>query len=425
MRRVLADDRGVAALWLAVVALFLVASAALAIDTSGAFNTAQTDQTIADLSCLAGAAELPDTTAAIDIAIEYGVDNWPEMAGHAISYSGATGTYSDGTGNEIFVDAAHGGDPEKMHIRIKELGPAYFGKALGVDSLTVVQETHCRLLEQSTGTGVPFGAPLGGFTGGMFGPNPCGTNSGNCGSLWIRRDDVAGTGPTLINNIAKGLDRSLDDWLGNQAGSASCDTASAGDTCHRTNTDPGVSAAHLGEGFIQRFDGDPGADCQTNVGGHTINCDTPQQVLGSSPTPLMTAFPAEPGFWEESLHGVYNSANTTNHYYFDGVIAKCDSPRLTRMPIITDYMNWDIGDPDTDWPNGKKEVKFVGFYWLIIENPNEAGDFTGGGNLKSADAIVMWWGPNTECQGSGSTTYEFDPDNPIVRADVFLVDETN
>lgn len=425
MRRNLRGDRGVSALWVAVVALFLVAAAALAVDTSGAFNTAQTDQTTADLSCLGGVKELPDTTAAINLAVEYAVDNWPEMDGHTMSISGTTGTYSDGNGSEVYVDAAYGGDPEKMRVRITEVNSNHFGKAIGADSTTVIQDAYCRLLEQSAGTGVPFGAPLGGFVGGMFGPNPCGNNSGNCGSLWIERDDVTGTSETLINNIAKGPDRNLDDWLGNQAGSSSCYSVNAGDTCHRTDTDTGVSAGHLGEGFLQRFENDPGATQTEVVSGRTINADTPEMVLGSAPTPLMTQFSSEPGFWEESLYGEYNSTNTTNHYYFDGVIAKCDSPRLARMPIITEDMNWDIGDADTDWPNGKKEVKFVGFYWLIIENPNHQSDFTGGGNLKSADGIVIWWGPDTECQGSGGTTYEFDPDNPIIRDDVFLVNDAN
>lgn len=421
-------DRGFAAVWVAVVALFLVAAAALAVDTSGAFNVAQTDQNTADLSCLAGVRELPsDPTAGINVAMAYAVDNWPEMTGHTTSFSGTTGTYTNGTGNEIFVDAAHDGDDSKMYVRITEIGGSYFGKALGQNSVRVVQEAFCRVIHRSSGTGIPFGAPLGGFVGGIFGPNPCGSNSGNCGSLWIERDDANGTKETLVNNIAKGPDRNLDDWLGNVSGSSSCYSVSAGDTCHRTDTDTGVSAAHIGEGFIERFKDDSGATCEILVSGNWINCDSPDQVLGATPTPLWTAFPplTPPPWWEPSLYGAYTVANTTNHYYYDGVIAKCDSPRLSRMPIVTDNLNWNIGDPDTNWPNGKKEVKFVDFYWVIVVNPNDPGDFVGNGNLKNADGWVMWWGPNTECQGSGSTTYPFDPDNPITSTDVFLVDDTN
>lgn len=426
LEAVATDDQGFSAIWVAVVALFLVAAAALAVDTSGAFNVAQTDQNTADLSCLAGVKEIPDDpNAGINLAVSYAVDNWPEMDGNSTSISGTTATYSDGNGNEVYVDAAYDGDDSKMQVRITEVSGSYFGKALGQSSVTVVQEAWCRVNHRTSGTAIPFGAPLGGFVGGIFGPNPCGSNSGNCGSLWIPRDDVGGTSATLINNIAKGPDRNLDDWLGHSSGSSFCEHVSAGDTCHRMDTDTGVSSAHLGEGFLQRFENDPGASSTTVVSGRTINADSPTQVLGSSPTPLMTQFSTAPSWWEPSLYGAYTAANTTNHYYFDGVIAKCDSPRLSRMPIVTDNLNWNIGDADTDWPNGKKEVKIVGFYWVIIVNPNESSDFSGSGNLKNADGIVMWWGPNVECQGSGSTTFPFDPDNPITRSDVFLVNDTN
>jgi len=425
MRRLMTDDRGISAIWVAVVALFLVASAALAVDSSGAFGTAQTDQTTADLSCLAGVNELPDANTAIDLAVAYAVENWSEMSGNSVAISGTTGTYANGAGNEVYIDAAYSGDDSKMYVRVTEIQDTWFAKVLGQDQVTVVQEAWCRVNSQSSGTGVPFGAPLGGFTGGIFGPNPCGSNSGNCGSLWIPRDDVGGTSATLINNIALGPDRDLDDWLGHSSGSSFCGSVSAGDTCHRLDTDTGVSAAHLGEGFLQRFENDPGATCVTTVSGRQINCDNPSQVLGSAPTPLMTAFGSAPSFWIPSIHGAYNGANTTNHYYYDGVIAKCDSPRLARMPIITENLNWDIGDADTDWPNGNKEVKIVGFYWIVIVNPNGSSDFNGSGNLKNSDGIVVWFGPNAECQGSGSTTYPFDPDNPITRKDVFLVDSVS
>lgn len=424
-RRSVADDGGFSAIWVAMVALFLVGAAALTLDTSGAFNVAQTDQNTADLSCLAGVREIPsDPVGGINLAITYAVDNWPEMTGHSPSISGTTGAYSDGAGNEVFVDAAYGGDDSKMYVRVTEIGTSYFGGVMGQDGITVVQDAWCRANHRSSGTGVPFGAPLGGFVGGVFGPNPCGSNSGNCGSLWIERDDVTGTKETLVNNIAKGPDRDLDHWLGNASGSSSCYSVSAGDTCHRTETDTGVSASHIGEGFIERLKDDPGATCEVLVRGNLINCDTPDDILGGPADTLTTAFPTQPSWWEPSLYGDY-STNAPSHFYYDGVIAKCDSPRLARMPIVTDDLDWNIGDADTDWPNGKKEVKFVGFYWVIIKNPNDPGDFKGNGNLKKADGDVIWFGPNVECQGSGSTTYPFDPNNPITRSDVFLVDDIN
>ena len=246
MRRLTTDDRGISAIWVAVVALFLVASAALAVDSSGAFGTAQTDQTTADLSCLAGVNELPDANTAINLAVTYAVENWSEMSGNSVAISGTTGTYANGAGNEVYIDAAHSGDDSKMYVRVTEIQDTWFAKVLGQDELTVVQEAWCRVNTQSSGTGVPFGAPLGGFTGGIFGPNPCGSNSGNCGSLWIPRDDVGGTSATLINNIALGPDRDLDDWLGHSSGSSFCGSVSAGDTCHRVDTDTG------GRGDVER-----------------------------------------------------------------------------------------------------------------------------------------------------------------------------
>ena len=428
MRRLAGSDEGFSALWVALVAFFLLGAAALAVDMSGAFNTARTDQNIADLACLAGVFELPDdTSAGINMAVDYAVDNWPQMAGHTSTISGTTGTYTDGGGNGIYVDAAYEGDTSKMYLRITEITNTYFGRVLGRDTITVSQEAWCRATVQAAGSGgLPFGALPGGYDGGLQAPNPCGENSGNCGRLWIPRDDVSGNGPTTIRNIAEGTDRILDAWLGPIAGAVRCDLVSAGDSCHIIETNTGVSANHLGEGFLQRLEDDPGATCTTIASGRVINCDTPAQVLGSDPTPLMTAFPTQPSWWEPSLYGAYNATNTSNHFYYNGVIAKCDSPRLGHVPIITDNMNWNIGDPPTGWPNGRKNVKVIGRYWVIVVHPNDSSDWHGNGNLKTASSIVMWWGPDTECQGPGGSTFPFDPDNPGITAKrVFLVDDTN
>lgn len=421
-------DSGFAALWVAVIAVFLVGAAALAVDASGGFHVAQSDQNIADLSCLAGVRELPDdATSGITVAVAYGVDNWPKMSGNTISFSGTTGTYADGAGNEIYVDAAYGGDTSKMYVRIREVGEAYFSKVVGTTSIPVTQEAFCRVNVQVSGGGsVPFGALPGGYGGGLQAPNPCGSNSGNCGALWIDRSDVNGTSATLINNIAKGSDRDLAAWLGSQAGSVHCSVVSAGQTCHQVETDTGVSASHLGEGFLQRLENDPGATCTTSVNGRTINCDSPSEVLGSAPTPLIAAFPSQPSFWDTSLHGTYNAANTTNHFYYNGIILKCDSPRIALVPIISSNLNWDLGDPNPGWPNGKKDVKIVGFYSVIIVDPNDGSDWQGSGNLKTASSVVVWYGPSAECQGSGGTTYPWDPFNPSPPVyDVFLVDSAN
>ena len=64
------------------------------------------------------------------------------------------------------------------------------------------------------------------------------------------------------------------------------------------------------------------------------------------------------GFWETSLNGAYNAANTTSHFYFDGVIAKCDSPRLATIPIVSENLNWDLGDPNPAGPTGRRTSRW-------------------------------------------------------------------
>ena len=39
----------------------------------------------------------------------------------------------------------------------------------------------------------------------------------------------------------------------------------------------------------------------------------------------------------------------------------CESPRLATIPIVAQDMSWDIGDPPGNWPNGRKDMKFIGF----------------------------------------------------------------
>ncbi len=54
------QEHGIAAVWTAVILLFLIGATALAVDTSEFFQQARSQQRAVDLACLAGAAELPD-----------------------------------------------------------------------------------------------------------------------------------------------------------------------------------------------------------------------------------------------------------------------------------------------------------------------------------------------------------------------------
>jgi len=421
MRRV-AEDRGISAIWVALVLLFLVGATALAVDGAGAFTVAQTDQNTADLACLAGVKELPsDSTSAIDTTVDYVGQNWPAMSGQTLTVTGTTADYFDGAGNAVFIDVAYAGDPSKEYVRVTEIKKTWFARLMGADTVTVVQEAWCRVEQEGIGGGgLPFGAQPGGFNGNLQKLNPCET--GNCGPLVIDRDDVNGTSATLIKNIAFGPDRLLAaKWGTPDSSTYNCWDVNAGDTCHIVKTDTGVSASHLGEGMLQRLERlGSNPSCTTFFNSREFNCDSPSQILGTGLTPLFTAFPG--GFWDVQLYGPYNAASTANHYYFNGVIQKCDSPRLGFMPIVSEDMNWKPGDPWPPFPNGKKNVKVVGFYWVIITDPNDPGDWKGAGVLKRSAADVIWFGPGTTCFDDT----EFDPSNPTVSSElVLLVNDTN
>lgn len=408
------NDRGVSLVWIAVVVFFLMASTALAVDLSGGFNTARTDQTTADLACLAGVAELPnDPGEAINVTVDYVEENWPAMTGQSLSVTGTTASYTDGTGNAVFIDVAYDGDPSKEYVRVTEVSDTFFAKVIGFDNTTVVQEAWCRVEQEGIGGGgLPFGAQPGGFNGSLQKLNPCET--GNCGPLLIPRDDASGRSDTLIRNIANGPDRILTPKLGMLDGSENaCWDVSAGEECTIVETDTGVSASHLGEGMLQRLE-EPGSACSFR--GRDFNCDTPEEILGGP----LTQPTQKPSLWNEDVHGEFATADLTNHFVWSGEIAKCDSPRLGFMPIVSEDMSWGAGPPWPPFPNGSKDVKVVGFYWVIIIDPNDANDWQGNGSLKQSSAYIIWL-ENPSCDGE-----PFDPRVPsLVSKTVLLVNDTN
>jgi hypothetical protein len=389
-------EEGMVAIWGAITFLFIVGAVAFAADTSGFFKSARADQTTADLACLAGALELPMKDQALDISAENVKVNFPRVASGTPDKSVPDQATITVGGNVVVINTNWDGDPQKMRVHVTSAEPRTFSRIWGSADVPVVQQAICVATPAVAGAGnLPFGAMPGGYSGGLQ-DCPSNPNPGNCGPLVIPRDDVNGVGPTLINNIWKGADRLLDDWLGPVTGSTmNCGSVNAGDTCHIIQSDTGVSAAHLGQGFINRLSNDPGASQTFTYRGNVMNADTPAQILGSAPTPLTVALGSQPGWWIPSLWGDWPS-ELGQHYWYDGVVAKCDSPRLARIPIITDNMSWNIGDAPGSWP-GKKTVKIVGFFDVIVIDPNGPSDFQGSGNLKTSSAIIMWYGPNAVC----------------------------
>ena len=229
--------------------------------------------------------------------------NFPSLAAATASTSGSTLTLSDGTGNTELITTPVGSDTAKMRVVITETDQATFGRVIGANQVPVTQEAYCKVFSGS-GSDVPFGAMPGGWDGQLQDSNPCGTNSGNCGRLYVPRDDVNGVGPQTEENIASGLDRTLAPGLWPLL--VGCGTISAGSNCNVLETDTGVNTAALGQGFRRRLQDTAGATQTFTYSGNQYDADTPAEVLGGVPITITTAFGgAPPPGWDEWIHGVW------------------------------------------------------------------------------------------------------------------------
>lgn len=390
-------ERG-ATLPLVAAALFLLAvAAAWAVDVSAFYAGLRTDQTVADLACLAAAAELPEAGEAIRQASAYTQANWPSMRSASLTLAGDQGVLAGPAGRAVYT-AGVDGDPELFQVVVTSDRAAGFGGVAGVDSVTLTQTATCSGRSPSqTRRVIPFGAPVGGFDGGLFAPHPCGGGAGNCGALFIsgegRSDfvrDTADGAPVAVTPNPVGTPTS------------DCRTVGAGEQCDLVGSRTGVAASAVGDALLALLDG-PVHECRSWVrGGDSYNCDSSAQVLGGSPEPLMSRFTSRPAWWDTSLYGGYDTANTTNHFYWDQPIAHCDSPRLVAIPIVTADLAWKLGNAPSGWPSGRKDMKVVGMLDVIIQQPFSDADFTGSGNLKRATAAVIWFGPEATCVGGGA-----------------------
>lgn len=382
--------------WVALVIFFLIASAALAIDTSGSFGAARTDQNTADLACLAGVRELPDHNAAIDTAVQYIDANWPQMAGSTLTLSLPTAVYDRGDGNRVFLNAQYGGDDQTLYIRVTEVNPTTFGKAIGQNSITVVQEAACRQQKVRNGTGIlPVGALTGSWGGDLF---DCAAKvTGNCGGI------DAGSGANDFGTaVSNGMAGNFIKHHGNQ-NAVDPDTGYAKvncvignlNPCNVKDTESGNMVGKWRTGQQNRFKDIVGADC---VEAGVFNCDSINQVFGAGLQPLSAISDAQITWWESSLYGSLAAAKAaTNpnakHWFYNGDQMKCDSPRLATIPIVNADMNWDLGDPRGNWPNGKKSMKFIGFYTVYIREPDVLADI----GKDAMDADIIWFGPDAKC----------------------------
>jgi hypothetical protein len=404
-------EQGFAAIWTAVVLLFLVGATALAVDTSGFFRAARADQTGADLACLAGVKELPgNVTGALTQAEGNVKNNFPRVSAGTAVTVGNDRTITVG-GNVVLIQANYLGDTHKMRVRITSSEGRHFSRVWSSTNVPVVQEAVCTSIVVASGPGVmPVAALPGLFNGDLF--NCAAKVTGNCGAI------DAGTGSNDWRDaLDNGIDADLEKHHGNWT-SADADTGHVGtqcsppafaNSCNANDTETGNMTGPFNQGMRNRLSDITGASC---IEGGDFNCDSLAQVIGTQPGTLSDAQnggawgAGGPSWWQSSLYGAYTSAKPLQ-YYYDGDIAKCDSPRLATIPIMN-YSggsgvpnNWNLGGAAGTWPNGRKTMKIVGFYTVYIREPDHRNDVgNGNGNgLGQIVADILWFGPNATCNG--------------------------
>ncbi len=412
-RRIGADETGIAAVWTAVVLLFLIGATALAVDTSEFFQQARSQQRAVDLACLAGAAELPsDPAMAVQKAADFARPNQRGLntitPGTPTTKVGNVSNWTTGDFVlEVETPAVYDGvpDPHVMRVSLSQEAPTRFGKVLGAASAGIRQEAYCLVSQTSGGPGLlPLGALPNGFSGDLF---DCAAKvTGNCGAL-----APFGTGgSTFRDAIGAGQDGEFEKHHGNEAlpdpdtGNIVIPCPENG-PCNATDTETGNMVGPFNQGMDDRLASAAGATCVENG---SFNCDSLAQVIGSPPQTLEAAFPGgPPAWWKASLYGAF-ATYKSNQFYWDGDIDKCDSPRLGTVPIVVWNDNWDIGDPRLTWPNGRKQMKIVGFYTVYLREPDTATELYGNG-LGLTVADVIWFGPNATCDGVPFSPYGSPP----------------
>ena len=259
-------ERGASAVTVAISMVVLMGMAAIAIDVGAAFNERRQDQTVSDLSSLAGAIDFrlgPEavrdqalTLAETNLTISYTASEWqtswegctdPNKNDGGFEFDPVPSPWSGGDIDCISID-----DAGYVRVRVPDqLVDTTFGRILGIDAISVDAAAIAQIegrggggvlpfavvgsggshycLRSNTGGGGPGGG--GGGGGGSGAQDPCdGPNTGNFGTidspLFGNPDPDVQTSKVcsqtaqfrvLATNIALGLDHPVfinDNWPG-------------------------------------------------------------------------------------------------------------------------------------------------------------------------------------------------------------------
>jgi hypothetical protein len=420
----------------ATALLFLLAAAALAVDTSMFFQQARSEQRVADLACLAGVQELPENpAAAVQKAAEFLRPNHPDLSDLTIGATPTPGvnTYTGG-GFEIEIETPWNGESTQMRVSVSQDRETHFARAIGATEVAINQVAYCEVGSAlGAGADMPFGV-LTTFTGGVIDweQNKCtlnqdesGGNSSKCGGLAIpRHNNPVGSQFQVrnANNYIANMVAGINWEIAPASQDIVCELVQTGgpEPCNRVATvsgdepskvyrglisgKPSMGFAGDDIGYLERDDGGPrfawGSDWYD---GHRLsevaNC------VGGCPT--------------EEQATTWGSAVQPSPVTIDHVM-ECDCPRFARIPIVQSFpdnsanCNSPHFDPDDPTALDLCTAKIVDFQWVYIMRPffNGQGptqgpnasfvDFSGGGNssnLKTVAAVLVNFTPDVQVDG--------------------------
>lgn len=399
------NDRGYVALLTALVLLFLLGAAALAVDTSMFFQQARSEQRVADLACLAGAQELPEApAAAVEMAASFLRPNHPDLSG-LVPASPTSGLPSAGLNIytagafTIEIETPYDGDSTKMRVSVTQDRDTHFARAIGADNVQINQIAVCEVGSALGGAAdMPFGV-LTGFTGGIinYDNKGCTLNfqsTSQCSGLAIpRHDDPTGSGFSVNTadnyraNMISGINWQL--FPPNETFPSSQDIlcrsnqqAQPGDPepCNRVATVSGSDPSKIYEGLIS---GNNRYPPESEIGylekdfllyrsphgdlydSHTLE-DIAECVSGHNSTTVVPCpTPEDSLLW---------TGPTSAPVAYISRIEDCDCPRFARIPVVDSTpgfpeANCTVQDPNDITQINKCFARIVGFDTVFLLRP--------------------------------------------------------